>query len=216
VQRLYESLPTVEDTEGIPGTRALVDAEIRRLLSGNITWEGQNRTYWTGNNLLPVGNHKIVTKKLDEDYYFWCAYGQVQFLARRGIISPSPQATKIVQNYFIVIHFRRGDAQAHVDYFLIGDVILRNNTQTLNRISEKATALLAQANRDAYETVKAKSEWTINNRTETGTFVQYRNGRVTLMRGHGRISFDVTRFSHNDQLLIRGYIDHQGIPARTQ
>jgi len=219
VQRLYESLPIVNDTKNIPGTTALVNAELQNTLSGTIKWHEPNNPeiqYWRGTNLLPIGKHKIKVRNLKKDYYFWCIYGKVQLFAQQDqafISDPKTPKSKIIRNYFLVLHFKKGNAKAYVDYFTIGDVIIANNTKTLDDISKEATALLAEANKKAYEKVKAKSEWTINGKTETGNFESYRRGTVTLKKNDAKTSFRITQFSLNDQLLIRGYIDHQGIAA---
>ena len=92
---------------------------------------------------------------------------------------------KNTQNYCLILRFREGNATAITDYFTIGTTILKNNSQTLDTISNEATALLAEANKEAYERVKNKSEWTVSNRTETGNFDSYRNGRVNLTRNNG-------------------------------
>ena len=218
IQKLYESLPEVKNTNNIPGTSTLVNAELQNILSGTITWEEEknpNGRYWKGTNLLPIGKHKIEVRNLGTDYYFWCIYGKVQLFVQKnvlGIIPPPP--TKIVRNYFLVIHFNKGNAKAYVDFLTIENALVTNDTQTLDRISKEATARLAKANKEAYDTVKSKSEWTIDKKPETGTFDSYRRGVVTLKKNDAKMSFPITRFSYNDQLLIRGFIDHQGISAR--
>jgi hypothetical protein len=61
--------------------------------------------------------------------------------------------------------------------------------------------------------VKSKNQWTIDNKTEYGTFDSYRNKKITLhtVKNNGKVSFDIKRFSYDDQILIRGFVDHQGI-----
>jgi len=212
-QRMYEILPKVNDISNIPGTKSLVDIEIKKLLSGSITWGGNFPPMWEGSNITPIGSHEIEVRNLGSDYYFWCVYGKVQFFAKERF-NPRFVPVRTVQNYFIVLHFNRNNSNAIVDYFYIGNVIVRNNAQTLNHISKEATTLLTKANQEAYEKVNSKNEWTINNRAVTGQFDSYRNGRVTLMRNNARTTFNVNEFSYNEQMLIRGYIDHQGISIR--
>ena len=88
------------------------------------------------------------------------------------------------------------------------------HTASLDRISKEATARLTEANKEAYDKVKAKNEWTIGGKTETGNFESYRKGRVILSRNNGTMPYDISRFSYDDQLLIRGYLDHQGLSVR--
>lgn len=213
VQRLYESLPITKDTTNIPGTTALVNAELQKTLSGSITW-GKNGKSWKGSNVLPIGIRKIEVRNLNSDYYFWCIYGKIQFFLHQYhfLLPNQPVIDKLTQNYFIVLHFKKDNAIAYIDYFTIGDAIVNNDTNILNHISKEATVRLAKANQEAYEAVKIKTEWTINKRTETGNFENYRRGKVTLTRNNANISFDIDKFSYEEQLLIRGYIDHQGIP----
>jgi len=216
VQRLYESLPKTENTENIPGAIALVNAELKNILAGDKSWshrQGTQTTYWSGYNFTPIGNHNIEVRNLNTDHYFWCVYGKVQLFIRPTWQSHVP-ATKTVENYFIVLHFKRGNARPHIDYFTIGGAIITNNTSTLNAISKEATALLATANREAYKIVNSKKEWTIHGRAVDGQFDSYRNGRVTLLRNNARAPFNVTDFSYENQMLLRGYIDHQGISIR--
>ena len=219
IQRLYESLPNVSNTKDIPGTHELVNAEIKNILSGKIQWQHKNEyknEYWTGTNLLPIGKHKIEIRNLKADYYFWFIYGKVQFFIHKGWDSPGPAITKTTENYCIILHFKKGDARAYVDYFTVGNAIIKYDSQILDKVSKEATELLAKANEKAYETVKTKNNWTIDKRTETGQFDTYRNEKVTLTKNNTRTSYDIKRFSYDDQLLIRGYIDHQGIPARNK
>jgi hypothetical protein len=162
VQKLYESLPKTNNTTNIPGTDALVNAELKNILSGNKTWtykQEAQTTYWTGSNLTPIGKHTIEVRNLNTNHYFWCIYGKVQLFIKRTYY-PNDTPTRTVQNYFIVLHFKRGNAKAHIDYFSIGNAVITNNTQTLDLISKEATARLARANKEAYEKVIRKKEWT--------------------------------------------------------
>jgi len=130
VQRLYESLPEINSTANIPGTDALVNAELKNILSGTKTWtykQGAQTTYWTGSNLTPIGKHTIEVRNLDSNYYFWCIYGKVQLFIK-NTFRPNDTPTRTVQNYFIVLHFKRGNAKAHIDYFSIGNAVITNNT----------------------------------------------------------------------------------------
>jgi len=171
VQRLYESLPKTENTENIPGTIALVSAELKNILAGEVRFsqgQGTQTTYWRGFNLTPIGGNTIEVRNLNTDYYFWYIYGKVRIHVQRahafGIITNNPY-TNNVENYFIVLHFKRGNARPHIDYFTIGSAIITNNTSTLNAISREATALLTTTNREAYEIVNSKKEWTIHGST---------------------------------------------------
>jgi len=219
VQKLYESLPKIDNINNFPGTPALVNAELKNILSGTVKWEEENNPngrYWRGTNLLPIGQHTIEARNLNSNYSFWCIYGKIQLFVQQdqlGVSNPTTPKTKIIRNYFLVLHFEKDNAKAHVDFFIIENALITNNTQTLNRISNVATARLARANKDTYDKVRAKSKWTINGKPETGTFDTYRRGTVTLKKNDAKMSFRITQFSRNDQLLIRGYIDHQGIAA---
>jgi hypothetical protein len=219
VQKLYENLPLTPDMNDIPGTTALVEAELQKILSGKIYWEKttpQNQSsLWSGDNLLPIGKHKIEVRNLNSDYYFWCIYGKIQLFVRRGWSVTTPQVpTKTIQNYVIILHFNEGKANAYIDFFTVGDAFINNNTQTLDKISKEATALLKKKNEEAYETVKNKNEWTINGKKEYGQFDIYRLETVTLTYNNTRRSNKIKQFSYNDQVLIRGYLDHQGIPIK--
>ena len=206
VQRLYEILPKNNDTKNIPGTVALVNAELKNILAGTKSWSPSFGKSMAAYNITPIGTNKIEVRHLNTDYYFWYIYGKVEFL-----LTDYRTSYKTIQNYVIILHFNQGNPRANIDYFTIGDVILTNSTNTLNAISREATALLTKANKEAYEKVNAKTEWTVNEKTEMGNFDSYRNGRVTLIRDNARITHDVVRFSYDEQILIRGYIDHQGI-----
>jgi hypothetical protein len=176
-----------------------------------------NGKYWRGTNLLPVGKHKIEIRNMRTDYYFWCIYGKVQLFVQKDmayVADPPTPKTKIVRNYVLILHFDKGNAKAHVDFFTMENAFITNNTQILDRISKEATARLAKANQEAYEKVRTKNEWTIDNKTETGTFDSYRRRTVTLKKDDARTSFPIARFSYEDQLLIRGFIDHQGISVQ--
>jgi len=218
IQKLYESLPKTDNLQNVPGTTALASAEIRNVFANAITWEEPNNKigrYWKGENLLPIGTHKIEVRTLNNDRHFWYIYGKVQFFSGRhllGVAALQPPVNKTVQNYIIVLHFNKGSAQAHVDFFMVGPNLIKNNKQTLDLISKKATTLLSEANKEAYEEVKTKSQWTIDKKSETGNFDSYRGGRVTLTKNNTRTTYNVALFSYEDQLLIRRYIDHQGIP----
>ena len=218
IQKLYESLPKVEDNRNVTGTRALVEAELKNILSGTVKWQEGN-TVWRGDNLLPIGKQRIEVRRLTPNRYFWCIYGQVQLFTKRSMLvetNPKPPI-RTVQNYCIILHFKDSNAKAHIDFFTIGATLITNNTQTLNTISKEATELLTKANKEAYGKVKVKNEWTINDKTVSGTFDKYQKGIVALTKDDGKkIAFFIPTFSYEDQLLIRGYLDHQGISIQGQ
>jgi hypothetical protein len=215
VQRLYEILPKINDTKNIPGTIALVNAELKNLLAGNKQWwrkqNGQN-VLWRGFNITPIGKRIIEVHNLNTDYYFWCIYGKVQLFVQHQLTNKP--AVKTIANYVIILHFTDGNTNVQIDYFTLENAILTNDTRTLSAISKEATALLVKANQEAYEKVKTKNTWTVNEKSITGKFQRYRNGRVTLNRNNGKTTLDINQFSYDDQILIRGYIDHLGIAIR--
>lgn len=218
VQKQYESLPIVTNTSNIPGTLQLVKAELHNRLSQSITWkkETPQGTYRKGTNLLPIGKQKIEVRRLRNDYYFWCIYGKIQFFVHKDFyaVANTPVVGKAIDNFFIVLHFMKGNARAHIDYFTVGPAIITNNTATLNDISKTAMYIISQSNKKAYEEIISKYRWIIDDEIQTGKFDTYRNGKVTLTKRDRRTTYDIKRFSLEEQILIRGYIDHQGIPIR--
>jgi hypothetical protein len=161
-------------------------------------------------NIRPVGQKKIEVRRLNSDDYFWYVYGKVEFFIKE--ITSRKEPERVLKNYFLVIRFNKDSAKANVDFFIIEDFVITNNLKILDKISKEATELLAKKNKEAFNIVKSKKEWTIDRNTESGTFENYRNGRVTLRKNNATTPIEIKRFSYEDQILIRGYIDHQGIP----
>jgi hypothetical protein len=221
IKNNFESLPNVTDLSKIEGTEKTAEAQTQKRLTGKIY-----RPYFTGNRYNEgkiIGKLNITAKgpatdaiietsiiKYNKKYYFWIITGEVQYYQRKPFTNKNE---KYNEKFFYVIHFENNRWQD--DCLFISNEKFDIDDKIQNIVSKTVEPLLKQKNKNLYEIAIKKEKWTFNNRETKGKLVNYENGKVHILGNIKKpFEMDVTKFSIDDQIIIKGYIDHLGIPTR--
>jgi hypothetical protein len=212
IRNNFENLPTVTEPtkHNIEGTEKIVEAQTQKKLSGKIyssfTYKYDNCKITGKPNINIKGPAIINNKKI----YFWIITGDVQYYY---IIGSKPNPEKRNENFFFVLHFENNNWKE--DYLIIGKNIYLSNNTILNAVALVSEPLLKKNIETLYKNSIEKDKWDFNKREIQGKLIGYKNGKASIQNENKRpFQMDVTKFSLEDQKLIRAYIDYLNIPVR--
>jgi hypothetical protein len=223
IKNNYENLPNVTNISDIDGTENIAEAQAQKKLTGKIRPHNTTSNYeYTESKIIgkpnitakgPITDTIIKTSivNVNKKLYFWIITGNIQYHQRKLF---TKNIEKRNDKFFYVIHFENNHWKE--DFLLIGNIVFYNNNTIQNIVSKTSEPLIKQKNKKLYDTAIKKEKWTFNNRELIGKLIDYKNGKVHIQGEKSKIPFkmDVTKFSIEDQILIRGFIDHLDIPAR--
>jgi hypothetical protein len=111
------------------------------------------------------------------------------------------------------LHFENNNWKE--DCLIIGEKIYLSDEKIQNAVALVSEPLLKKKIETLYKKSIEKEKWDFNNRKIQGKLVGYKNVKVNIQEGNKRpFQMDVTKFSLEDQKLIRAYVDHLNIPVR--
>jgi uncharacterized protein YxeA len=208
VKATFENLPIITDPDitknNVIGNEETIKTIINKKLSGNQYFH----THYY--DIKIIDKEHIETRGPIEIYknkfYIWTVKGHIQHFRNKK---------KIEEPFFFATHYDHNTKSWNTDYFCIGTYDIELNTVTQNAAALISEPLRKKNIEILYNKSIKKEKWTFNNREIQGKLIDYKNGKVSIQDGNKRpFQMDVTKFSLDDQILIRGYIDHLGIPVR--
>jgi hypothetical protein len=208
VQSIFENLPLITDPNiiknSVTGNNDIIKTIINKKLSGTQYF---HKYYY---NIKIIDKEYIETrgpiKTYNDKFYIWTIKGYIQHFYKNK---------KIEEPFFFATHYDNNSKTWNTDYFCIGTYDIELNTTTQNAAALIAEPLRKKKIEILYKKSIEKEKWDFNNREIQGKLTGYKNGKVSIQEGNKRpFQMDVTKFSLEDQKLIRAYIEHLNIPVR--
>jgi hypothetical protein len=209
VQSIFENLPLITDPNiiknNVTGNNDTIKTIINKELSGT-KWFNHEIYY----NIKIIDKEHIETKgpikTYNDNFYIWTIKGYIQHFRKNK---------KIEEPFFFTTHYNNNSKTWDTDYFCIGTRDIKLNTTTLNAAALISEPLRKNNIETLYKKSIEKDKWDFNKREIQGKLTGYKNGKASIQDGNKRpFQMDVTKFSLEDQKLIRAYIDHLNIPVR--
>jgi hypothetical protein len=215
IKNNFENLPTITEPtkHNIEGTEKIAETQTQKKLTGEI----YHVMFDKYDNSKIIGKPNIIIKgpviNNNKKIYFWIITGNIQFYLINRLYKTSEKRN---EKFFYVIHFDKYYNKWKEDYLIVGEKVFTIDAEIQNAVAIVSEPLLKQKNETLHNTAIKKEKWTFNNREIQGKLINYNNGKVHIIQNGNKKPFqmDVTKFSLDDQTLIRGYIDHLGIPVR--
>ncbi|MDR2755583.1 MAG: hypothetical protein LBC20_07735 [Planctomycetaceae bacterium] len=212
VQTIFENLPLVTDPtkHKIEGTKKIVEAQTQKKLTGKI----HSELFIKFDNCKIIGTININTHGPitvnNKTIYFWIVSGEIQYFVIHYANPPEQRNEK----FFYVLHFENDNWKE--DCLIIGEKIITLNANIQNAAALVAEPLQKKEIETLYKKSIEKEKWNFNNREVQGKLIGYKNEKALIQQDENKRPFqmDVTKFSLDDQELIRAYIDHLNIPVR--
>jgi hypothetical protein len=209
IQSIFENLPLITDPNiiknNVIGNNDIIKTIINKELSGT-KWFNHEIYY----DIKIIDKEHIETrgpiKTYNDNFYIWTIKGYIQHFRKNK---------KVEEPFFFTTHYNNNSKTWDTDYFYIGTHDIKLNTTTLNAAVLISEPLRKNKIETLYKKSIEKEKWNFNNRDIRGKLIGYKNGKVSIQDGTTRpFQMDVTKFSLEDQKLIRAYIDHLNIPVR--
>jgi hypothetical protein len=208
IKSIFESLPLATPSNKIEGTVEIIETIVQNELSkplgiykfkeGQIV--GKINTEVRGPIKLSFG-----------ETYIWIAKGNIRLYQ---IITNKKTDTQ----FFYATHYEKtllNNLTWTTDCIIANNEIFTQNNTIQNIVSKTTEPLRLKKIEDQYHEALNKKEWNFNNRTINGKITGYKNGKVHIQQDDKRpFQMDVTKFSLDNQHIIKSYIDYLGIPTR--
>jgi hypothetical protein len=215
IKNNFENLPTITEPtkHNIEGTEKIAETQTQKRLTGEI----YHVMFDKYDHSTIIGKPNITIKgpviNNNNKIYFWIITGNIQFYFINRLYKTSEKRN---EKFFYVIHFDKYYNKWKEDYLIVGKNVFTIDDQIQNTVAIVSEPLLKQKNKTLHNTAINREKWTVNNREIQGKLISYNNGKVHILQnGYKKpLQINVTKFSLDDQILIRGYIDHLGIPVR--
>jgi hypothetical protein len=212
IRNNFENLPTVTEPNkhNIEGTEKIVEAQTQKKLTGKIYHDPlykYDNCKITGKLNIKINGPAIVNNK---KIHFWIITGNVQYYIIEYYSKKSEQRN---EKFFYVLHFENNNWKE--DCLIIGEKIYLSDDKIQNAVALVSEPLLKKKIETLYKNSIEKDKWDFNKKEIQGKLTGYKNGKASIQNGNKRpFQMDVTKFSLEDQKLIRAYIDYLNIPVR--
>jgi hypothetical protein len=214
IRNNFENLPTITEPtkHNIESTEKIVEAQTQKKLTGTIkpsfiSFDDYKNCKIMGTiNIKTLGPIIINNKKT----YLWLITGKVQYYFVKSFTNKTELRN---EKFFFVLHFDNNNWKE--DCLIIGETIFKNDATLQNAVALVSEPLRKNNIETLYKNSIEKDKWDFNKREIQGKLTGYKNGKASIQDGNKRpFQMDVTKFSLEDQKLIRAYIDHLNIPVR--